>query len=839
MIKSRYSRRKEDRENTDSEDGFEHSDDSSMSDDLEELSDSSKGSKNESSSDEEESSIPIASRHEQRGRTAGRAARRGLSEAGGWGSPPKGIDKELSWGDNTEDAVNAANGNGTKSSNQVASNWKEISEKMEWDAPAASALKDNGRKTVSQDSISKAEDTWGASPNSNASKSENDSWGNRPAKSDNRYGTNRGRGSAPRPSRGNRGAARDFQSQNFDRSTLQNPRGAKRGYSQPKFSSDRDNRGRGRGFAADTPMDNQVGWKSSSTTGTPTSEANWERIAMPDIAADTEATWGNIKTETGNQEQNSGWGQPSDEPIAQEKDNGSEPGSGEQSVQNKDNGWGEAPTNEAPNNWGSLDAKETASEWIEQTTNLEISDSTSRSNDGDDNQRNTAYQRRVNARREYRKKLEEDPSFVPHLGEFWSHDDRFRDEEMKNTPDRGRGGFRGRGRGRGGADLIDHSSILPSEPAKAPQKWTHDGYESLLRLEERDEQRKRNQMERIEQKGDYGHARSSYEEAGRQRGRGRGFRGGRGRVDRFASTSRQSPTYGTSGYIPVEDESQRNTSDDIVVSSEAESKAAQKIGSEHVPAVAKTPATEEEQGSQVVSHHDVTTSGHADDDSDVEIILEAPVWQSDQVLGIPTPKSTGSEKSLNGEEQVEAGTSHDRFQPTGSHGDRVDSPSSNWRKPNSQLSPKAASWQQHEEHHEYPREHQYPAHTMLSPNAMQFVPMTTTMGGSSSNMMPMQAMYAVPMNMSGSREGMPGPVMYAPMMNSQQPMFEANGMFYYNFDANQMPMYTPVMYYPPTSMPAETERGYNSPKGNYSRKYTQQDRSRGKHSSSDHQSQEQ
>jgi hypothetical protein len=124
-------------------------------------------------------------------------------------------------------------------------------------------------------------------------------------------------------------------------------------------------------------------------------------------------------------------------------------------------------------------------------------------------------------------------------------------------------------------------------------------------------------MERIEQKGDYGHARSTYEGAGRQRGRGRGFRGGRGRDDRFASKSRESPTYGTSENVPVEDESQRNKSGDIVVSSEAEPKAAQEIGSEHVPSVAKTPATEEEQGPQVVSHHGVTTGGHADDDSDV------------------------------------------------------------------------------------------------------------------------------------------------------------------------------------------------------------------------------
>ena len=44
----------------------------------------------------------------------------------------------------------------------------------------------------------------------------------------------------------------------------------------------------------------------------------------------------------------------------------------------------------------------------------------------------TAWEKKVQARQEYRKKLAEDPAFVPHLGEFWGHDDRFMDDGLKN-----------------------------------------------------------------------------------------------------------------------------------------------------------------------------------------------------------------------------------------------------------------------------------------------------------------------------------------------------------------------------------------------------------------------
>jgi hypothetical protein len=47
----------------------------------------------------------------------------------------------------------------------------------------------------------------------------------------------------------------------------------------------------------------------------------------------------------------------------------------------------------------------------------------------------SGWQKKVLARQEYRKKLAEDPAFVPHLGEFWGHDDRFIKDEFKDDFD--------------------------------------------------------------------------------------------------------------------------------------------------------------------------------------------------------------------------------------------------------------------------------------------------------------------------------------------------------------------------------------------------------------------
>jgi hypothetical protein len=47
----------------------------------------------------------------------------------------------------------------------------------------------------------------------------------------------------------------------------------------------------------------------------------------------------------------------------------------------------------------------------------------------------SGWQKKVLARQEYRKKLAEDPAFVPHLGEFWGHDDRFIKDELRDDFD--------------------------------------------------------------------------------------------------------------------------------------------------------------------------------------------------------------------------------------------------------------------------------------------------------------------------------------------------------------------------------------------------------------------
>jgi hypothetical protein len=74
----------------------------------------------------------------------------------------------------------------------------------------------------------------------------------------------------------------------------------------------------------------------------------------------------------------------------------------------------------------------------------------------------TAWEKKVQARQEYRKKLADDPAFVPHLGEFWGHDDRFMDDGLKN-------------------DFIRRRNQLPSVP-KSVMKTPTNVYISLKTL---------------------------------------------------------------------------------------------------------------------------------------------------------------------------------------------------------------------------------------------------------------------------------------------------------------------------------------------------------------------
>ncbi|KAF8260616.1 hypothetical protein EI94DRAFT_1811419 [Lactarius quietus] len=119
------------------------------------------------------------------------------------------------------------------------------------------------------------------------------------------------------------------------------------------------------------------------------------------------------------------------------------------------------------------------------------------------------HRRGQTARQAYQERLESDPSYVPTVGEFWGHDDRLLDKDLRSLSGwwrgrwqggaRGRGfGVRGhgRGRGRGGAHTTNdgHSNgeIPTSSPTDLPpvdRPWTHDGFEELKRREEQRSQR--------------------------------------------------------------------------------------------------------------------------------------------------------------------------------------------------------------------------------------------------------------------------------------------------------------------------------------------------------------
>ncbi|KAF9651752.1 hypothetical protein BDM02DRAFT_3110210 [Thelephora ganbajun] len=111
-------------------------------------------------------------------------------------------------------------------------------------------------------------------------------------------------------------------------------------------------------------------------------------------------------------------------------------------------------------------------------------------------------------RETYRNRLQ-DPSYVPTVGEFWGHDDRLLDKELRSLSGwwrgrwhKGRGGYSGRGRGvyhgGGGFDgdqLQEETNTHPSEQ----QTWGHDGFEEMKKKEEQRrlarEQRQKEQRE--------------------------------------------------------------------------------------------------------------------------------------------------------------------------------------------------------------------------------------------------------------------------------------------------------------------------------------------------------
>ncbi|KAI0258108.1 hypothetical protein BC834DRAFT_121520 [Gloeopeniophorella convolvens] len=113
------------------------------------------------------------------------------------------------------------------------------------------------------------------------------------------------------------------------------------------------------------------------------------------------------------------------------------------------------------------------------------------------------HPRGQSARQAYQERLENDPSYVPTVGEFWGHDDRLLDKDLRSLSGwwrgrwqggiRGRGfGMRGRGRGRGrggahvGAEDPSAGEVPSSQEEVLPvdRQWTHDGFEEMKRREE-------------------------------------------------------------------------------------------------------------------------------------------------------------------------------------------------------------------------------------------------------------------------------------------------------------------------------------------------------------------
>jgi hypothetical protein len=147
------------------------------------------------------------------------------------------------------------------------------------------------------------------------------------------------------------------------------------------------------------------------------------------------------------------------------------------------------------------------------------------------------HRRGRTVRQAYQERLENDPSYVPTVGEFWGHDDRLLDKDLRGLSGwwrkrwqgapRGRGfGFRGRGQGRDRGDTNasndshPNDEVPPSPLADVPpvdRQWKHDGFEELKR---RDEQRLQRQDRSQGSNGNNRGSRGGFSARGRGRGRG-------------------------------------------------------------------------------------------------------------------------------------------------------------------------------------------------------------------------------------------------------------------------------------------------------------------------------
>ncbi|KAG7097339.1 hypothetical protein E1B28_004696 [Marasmius oreades] len=137
------------------------------------------------------------------------------------------------------------------------------------------------------------------------------------------------------------------------------------------------------------------------------------------------------------------------------------------------------------------------------------------------------------ARQAYQQRLETDPSYVPTVGEFWGHDDRLLDKDLRSLSGWWRGRWQGRGRGggfvRGKPRYADRS--LPKaqveeyeagqESGEVPpveRAWTHDGFEEMKRNDERQHAQNQPQTQLQSPRGGAPRGRGGVTLRGRSRG---------------------------------------------------------------------------------------------------------------------------------------------------------------------------------------------------------------------------------------------------------------------------------------------------------------------------------
>ncbi|KIJ56926.1 hypothetical protein M422DRAFT_23063 [Sphaerobolus stellatus SS14] len=156
------------------------------------------------------------------------------------------------------------------------------------------------------------------------------------------------------------------------------------------------------------------------------------------------------------------------------------------------------------------------------------------------------------ARQAYLNRLTNDPAYVPTVGQFWSHDDRLLDKDLRSLSGWWRGRWQGRGRGvrgrggfgvnfgmrgRGGFAGNTGHQVEPANVPPVDRTWTHDGFDEL------------NNEGVIQDRPQNGWSRDRGFSRGRGgAARGRGFFGRGG----FTSTTRSSSPHGSQPHAPTE-----------------------------------------------------------------------------------------------------------------------------------------------------------------------------------------------------------------------------------------------------------------------------------------------